>query len=402
MTYNRHEFIDGETILNAQIMNEIEDGIVNNNEAIEINPNLNMIVFGDSLFGKEANYAQLFFKNDLGCNLRNYAVSGATITRTNKTTSNSLLNQWDLFLADFKKLKANPKETELNISTHEWYSNQLNRVNGESNFIEPDVFIIDGGGNDLNNNVPLYGGKYSEVHTGNFLATAPTIDLIDQQCFCGGLEALLWSISENFPKAKKFFVKMHRTLHTVCDKESKDIFITKYWPTDKATRGYNMDDLYDIVDYYCKLYGFEIIDIYNNSCLNTQGEKTVIMEETNSNNSKLEYWVLRHDLSITENTEGYFYIIGGDSQYFGFKKDDNNNGGVTSLDKRPTKWSDQFSATIYNSAGEKIGETTLWKRLASIEFFDYKGLHPTELGYKIGYLPHFKKALQNCPKISNK
>ena len=74
------------------------------------------------------------------------------------------------------------------------------------------VIDIHGGGNDLNHDISLYGtgSEYSEgVHPNNFLGVDLIISEEDKKCFCGGLETLLWSISENFPKAKKFFVKMH-------------------------------------------------------------------------------------------------------------------------------------------------------------------------------------------------
>ena len=69
------------------------------NYGYEINPDLNLVVFGDSLFGKDN--GKTFIKG-LGCNIQNYSVSGASLTEASEKlrddgTYNSVLDQYNRF-----------------------------------------------------------------------------------------------------------------------------------------------------------------------------------------------------------------------------------------------------------------------------------------------------------------
>lgn len=138
MAYNRHEFTDGVTTLTAKIMNEIEDGIIENG----INPDLNVAVFGDSIFDNKAARKML---QDFGCNLRNHAVSGSTITThlinslsplSVSKQNNTIFKQWDEFCS----------WADGGIDTIEERNAEYRYRN--YNFKTPDVIILDGGAND--------------------------------------------------------------------------------------------------------------------------------------------------------------------------------------------------------------------------------------------------------------
>jgi hypothetical protein len=138
MAYKKWTFKDGETILNAELMNNIQNGIIESG----INPDLNVVVFGDSIFDNKA--ARNMLKS-FGCNLRNYAVSGSTIStyvRNTKAeiqkrpTNGSIFEQWDNF-CDW-----------VDNGTDEIIENNSERKNGDFTSTTPDVIILDGGAND--------------------------------------------------------------------------------------------------------------------------------------------------------------------------------------------------------------------------------------------------------------
>lgn len=393
MAYEKQGFQDNLTVLNAQMMEKIEDGIINtekNRINNEINPNLNLVVFGDSLFGKPDGIQ--FIKN-LGCNSRNYAVSGATVS-TNKKTNNFQV-QWEHFV----NYMTSENNDILNSSSYGGYS--LSRLNGETDFKnnDIDVFLIDGGGNDWLQKAPLgdllnRNGPYLSFNTNNKLPkdTEESKDLTELLAtFCGSLEVLMYNISQNYPKAKKFFLKMHRVYQVVPTPESTSaIRATQYWPATKTEEGgYTFNDLYEKVELLCKYYGFEIIDLYNDSFLNGTGTLTSLKEQNKCCVVKKDpdtyevYRVLKREGEPKK-------IITGKSVYNSsfFKKQQNDilNWNSALFDYKITIEGTEYPCTV----------DTYFN---NIDLFDWKGIHPTPLGYELGYMPHVKKALLTCKKV---
>lgn len=230
----------------------------------EINPDLNLLVMGDSLFGS-VNGAE--WLRGFGCNLRNHGVVGASLARIDNNTNNdgsykSILNQWD----KFKKFK-NGEET---------YELEAARINKNGYFTEPDIILVDGGSNDylfgapmgtLNNNPYTYEGNVT----------------YDESTVMGALETLLRDIAFTCPKAQRFFLIIHRVYHCVGN-DSTGTITRNYWSTTVKSGGYNYDTLRENIIKACNMYGFKIIDLYNDSLLNVvppsdytyQGNQTVV------------------------------------------------------------------------------------------------------------------------------
>jgi hypothetical protein len=295
---------------------------------------------------------------------------------------------------------------------------------------QPDAILIDGGGNDYIHAAVMgtlgnYPGQYNPR-------------TVDETTVMGGLEMILYVLNNYYPKAQKFFLIMHRVF--AVDNFTLKFGLQKYWPADccyvrvEYTREsdgaklwgilFNQDGMpltstteiknatnlyvqtyetdgthkfprYDKASLYsngdistgkldstkfqghysyselrenivkaCQLYGFKIIDIYNDSCINALPLTEVKLEP--KKNSKGETWWAYLN-PFTNNYEG------AGIEY------ENKNGNNEEL----------FSAIRTN--GYKI-------KVANLEIFDYKGVHPTELGYEIGYAPYVKQALSLATK----
>lgn len=105
----------------------------------------------------------------------------------------------------------------------------------------PDVFVCNGGVNDYNHSAPL--------------GTPPT-QPVDATCdtVCGGLQHLLYRMMTEYPRAQRFFVLGHRTLN---------------WPYTANSAGYTQTEEYEALREVCKVFATKVIDVFNESSLNT-------------------------------------------------------------------------------------------------------------------------------------
>lgn len=105
----------------------------------------------------------------------------------------------------------------------------------------PDVFVSNGGVNDYNHSAPL--------------GTVPT-QPVDSDCstVIGGLQHLLYRQMTEYPRAQRFFLLGHRTLN---------------WPYTTNSAGYTQTQLYDALRETCKIFATKVIDVFNESSLNT-------------------------------------------------------------------------------------------------------------------------------------
>ena len=105
----------------------------------------------------------------------------------------------------------------------------------------PDIFVCNGGVNDYNHSAPL---------------GVPPTQPVDSDCstVCGGLQHLLYRMMTEHPRAQRFFVLGHRTLN---------------WPYTANSAGYTQTEEYEALREVCKVFATKVIDVFNESSLNT-------------------------------------------------------------------------------------------------------------------------------------
>lgn len=157
------------------------------------------------------------FVGDLGVEYANKAISQATISNYSEPNLRSIPRQLD--------------EAYGNIPFY------------------PDNIIAEGGINDYGAGVPL--GTMSTRPVGNDTEASA----LDRDTVIGATEYLFYRMIKLYPKAHRFFLITHKTLA---------------YPYTNNSAGYNQQDLHDALVRCCKLYNVEIIDVYEESVINTQ------------------------------------------------------------------------------------------------------------------------------------
>lgn len=373
-----------------------------------LNPDLNLLVLGDSLFGGPIGKE---FINSLGCKIENRAKSGATLAAISENASirdgaivyNRILQQMADFVAEVNAEK----------------NTGIKEGEGELPFHEPDIILLDGGGNDYTNGAVM-GSLYSEP-TPYRMSGSNNVKTV-----LGALEDLLYNLNRYYPKAQKFFLSMHRV--NQCDQWTLMEGTYKYWPNTRCcirvpygsnnweilyrkwsdtsrtpyrpvmsieeleaettlyvtkytavdsdgdgkyeniTKGavefsktsiysngnvdmskisgyYTYDELRENINKGCQMYGVKVIDMYNESCLSAVPliKAAVESKPVTSDSTTVNYWhvngiqtKVRSDVILTAKPEVY---------------------------------------------------------IADVELFDWEGIHPTLLGYQVGYEPYVRQAL---------
>ncbi len=175
-----------------------------------------ILCVGDSIaYGMRNN--QKGFVGDLGVTYANKAISMATLSNYSEPSIRSI-----------------PR--------------QLVEAYGNIDFY-PDNIIAEGGINDYGANVPL--GTMSTRPVANDTEA----NALDRDTVIGATEYLFYQMIKLYPKAHRFFLITHKTLN--------------YPYTDNSV-GYNQQDLHDALVACCKLYNVEVIDVYDESVINTQ------------------------------------------------------------------------------------------------------------------------------------
>ena len=111
-----------------------------------------------------------------------------------------------------------------------------------------DAVIADGGINDYSFNVPLGDMPTQPVITSED-ATA-----LDKTTVSGGLQYLLYRMITELPKAQRYFLITHKT---------------KNYPYTANSAGYTQQQLHDRIVDICKMYNTKVIDIYEESIINS-------------------------------------------------------------------------------------------------------------------------------------
>lgn len=133
---------------------------------------------------------------------------------------------------------------------------------------QPDVIIVNGGTND-----------YIQSATFGDIPTIPVYDTLgavalDRTTIMGGLQYLFYRMTVTYPAAEKFFLIQHKVYNN-----------NAYWPLTANTAGYTQQELHDAIVACCRVYGIKVIDIFNDSPLNTIFPEYRSAESWSSNNA---------------------------------------------------------------------------------------------------------------------
>lgn len=114
---------------------------------------------------------------------------------------------------------------------------------------DPDIIIAEGGLNDLYRNAPM--GDIPTVQ-------ADSIDSLDTSTITGGMQKLFLIMKKKFPDAQHCFLIVHKIFR-------KGVYLVN--TPNKA--GYTQTDMHDAFVACCNVYGIEVIDIFQESPLDT-------------------------------------------------------------------------------------------------------------------------------------
>lgn len=134
-----------------------------------------------------------------------------------------------------------------------------------------DIVIAEGGINDYLSNAVL-----------GSVPTAPVTDdtgdtRLDKSTLSGGIQHLFYNMIKLYPSTQKFFVITHRTLN---------------YPYTNNTAGYTQTDMHDLIVEIAKLYGIHIIDIFNESNINSAFSQYISPTPYSDDNTVTDlYWV---------------------------------------------------------------------------------------------------------------
>lgn len=380
-----------------------------------INPNLNLLVLGDSLFG--AGTGKKFIR-ELGCKVQNYAVSGASITEISEKiryskdaeihgTYNSLIDQFERFKKSDSKGEPKARQKPL-------YFNDDKEVKAwaevpdnfwQDNFDEPDAVIISGGGNDYLSssfigNIGSSNHLYPHIYDDNSGALNKTL-------VAGALHYLLRDISMTYPKAQRFFLIMHRVYQSM-----PDVLTTgnhKLWSVRNNQVRVQNGKQYEL------LFGeYKAKDENGNEYTYTEAIEGISM---NNIVTKIQAATSLKVRNFKPNTNA------NNDEYIDFELVDFDANSLYSSGTHPTGTINQskiLSSYTYDTLREAIVKicnmygfkiidiyndsplnvippTQNYKNsgypVANTDFFDWRGIHPTALGYEIGYEPLVKQAL---------
>lgn len=391
-----------------------------------LNPNLNLLILGDSLFGSGTGKA---FLRHLGCKIQNYAVSGASITEISEKirysndseihgTYNSLIDQFERFKKRDKNgnPKARQKPLRFNKTDKVW--TEVSENAWQDNFDEPDAVIISGGGNDY-----LSSSYIGNMGSGNHLYPHVYDDNsndLNKTLVAGALHYLLRDISMTYPKAQRFFLIMHRVY------QSKDKTKTTVDGTDVYEREHilwsvrNNQVRVQNGKKYELLFGeYKAKDENGKEYTYTEEIKGISMTNIET---KIKAATSLKVRSFKPNTNA------DNDHYIDFELVDFDANSLYSSGTHPTGTINQSKILssytydtlrdaivkicnmygfkiidIYNDSPLNVIPPTLDYEfsgdiVANTDFFDYTGIHPTALGYEIGYEPLIKQALRLATK----
>ena len=183
---------------------------------------LKVLGIGDSICYGMRNSNKGFI-GDLGLEYKNSGISGATLS--NKVTS--VKNIPDQLIAN-------------------------------TGFV-PDVIISNGGVNDY-----YYGAILGEIPTSP-VTNDEAAESLNRDTILGGIQYLFYKMITLYPKAQRFFLLTHKTTAKASNTNSTIVD----WTVTKNIAGYTQTELFDAIKKVCNIYNVKIINIFDESIINT-------------------------------------------------------------------------------------------------------------------------------------
>ena len=183
---------------------------------------IRVLALGDSICYGYRNSNKGFI-GDVGVAYDNIGISGATLS--NKVTN------------------------KVNIPT------QLENFKGTY----PDAIIACGGVNDY-----YFGAALGDIPTIPVKSQSEA-DSLDKSTVIGGLQLLFWNMIKKYPKSNRFFLCTHKTTAKASSTSSTIVD----WTVTKNNQNYTQTELFNAIKETCKVYGVSVIDVFNESQINT-------------------------------------------------------------------------------------------------------------------------------------
>lgn len=139
----------------------------------------------------------------------------------------------------------------------------------------PDILIADGGINDYGNNVVMGSIPNKPV------LNDTEAEELNKSTISGGIQYLFYNWIKYYPNAKRFFLLTHRDTN-------------KPW-TKNYTNGYTQTEMNEVITEICNIYGVKVIDIFNNSFLNSAFSQYVSPTSYNTDNSVTDRYHIDND-----------------------------------------------------------------------------------------------------------
>ena len=191
------------------------------------------------------------------------------------------IGYFNLSVINESRVAARLSNTRINEDTGEYKSYCIYKqlidfaTDTETSTYVPDIIISDGGVND-------YAYANNSVQLGTFNGIPKTTDAecesLDLSTIAGGTEYLFYNMIKYYPSAQRFFVLTHRT---------------KTFPYTQNSNGYTQTDAFNLIKDIAKSYGVYVIDIFNESMINTAFSQYVspIPFDYNNPSATADYYV---------------------------------------------------------------------------------------------------------------
>ena len=183
------------------------------------------------------------FVGDIGLPFINMGVGGATVSNIHSTYTDSI----------HKFPDADNIPNQL-TSYYNASDADIQSAFGIAKFV-PDVIIAEGGINDY-----FKSGVMGDIPTVPVSSDAEA-NALDRSTLMGGLQYLFYNMVKLYHKAQRFFVITHKTYR---------VSSGNYCPVVANTAGYTQKEMHDAIVQCCEVYGVKVIDIYNESMLDTK------------------------------------------------------------------------------------------------------------------------------------
>ena len=216
---------------------------------------LKVLVVGDSIARGGRNSGKGFI-GDVGCAYVNMAVGGATLSTAVVSTGTDSSHPIGAVDIPDQLVK---------------YATKTN----EDYYIKPDVIIAEGGINDASHNAPLGTIPTSPVRTDT------DAEALDRSTVLGGLQYLFYQMIKLYPKAYRFFLTMNRVN-------------TRPW-TPYSSGMYTQTELNEAIKQTCAVYSVRLIDVFNESILNSYFSEYVSPTSYNSDHSVTNLYCIDND-----------------------------------------------------------------------------------------------------------